>query len=227
MSWLQTAAAALRFPDPRPLPVLEQEILDELKFHLDMRTLDNLGAGMSAEEARQAAVRRFGDFDRIRKTCRRIILGERIMLQRVQAIVTVVLLGAVIALGVEFYRGQRANEAATARIMQVLDQLAGPWVVAAVPNNGQTDVDPSLTEIRVTYSKEMMDGSWSWCFDPKALATTGEPRYESDRKTCVLPVKLAPGKSYAIRCNSGDFRNFKDAAGQPAIPYLLEFKTRQ
>jgi RNA polymerase sigma-70 factor (ECF subfamily) len=43
----------------------------------------------------------------------------------------------------------------------------------------------------------------------------------------VLPVRLEPGKVYAIWLNSGKFTNFKDADGQSAVPYLLVFKTRK
>ena len=93
MSWLETLAFVPRPPDSRPIREIEQEILDELEFHLEMRTLDNVSAGMPADEARHDAVRRFGDFEKIRKACRRTLLGERIMLQRVQAVLTLVLLG--------------------------------------------------------------------------------------------------------------------------------------
>jgi RNA polymerase sigma-70 factor (ECF subfamily) len=231
MSWLQTAAAALRPPDRRPMRVVDQEILDELQFHIEMRTLDNAGAGLAADAARQDALRRFGDFERIHKACRRIVLGERIMLQRIQAILTVLLLGAVVFLGVEFYRGQRASEATAARMTQILDNLAGPSVAQTVPRNGDNEVDPSLAEIRVTYDREMSDGSWSWCQTGEKTSiypeTTGNAHYEADHKTCVLPVKLAPGTSYALRLNSGGYRNFMDIAGRPALPYLLQFKTRQ
>ena len=205
-------------PTRGPIRVVEQEILDELEFHLEMRTLDNVKAGMSAAEARQDAVRRFGDFERIHKACRRTLLGERIMLQRIQAVLTLVLLGAVIFMGVALYRGQQANEAATARMMQMneaaaelcseVGQLreaatkpppcADPPSSSTVPRTADRNVDPSLTEIRVTYNKPMMDGSWSWCYDPDQLKTTGKPHYEADGKTCVLPVKLEPGKIYTI-----------------------------
>ena len=50
MSWLQTAVFALRPPDQRPIGVVEQEILDELEFHLAMRALDNANAGMSCKK---------------------------------------------------------------------------------------------------------------------------------------------------------------------------------
>ena len=56
--------------------------------------------------------------------------------------------------------------------------------------------------------------------------TTGESRYEADGKTCVLPVKLQPKKTYAFWLNSEKFGNFKDTQGQSAVPYLLIFETK-
>jgi hypothetical protein len=227
MSWLQTAAVVLRLPDPRPISQIEQEIADELEFHLEMRTRDNVNAGMSAGEARQDARRRFGDFERIHKACRYALLGERIMLQRVQTILMLVLAGAVVVLGVEFYRSRQANEASMALMRKVMDNIVGPSVIETVPKSGETNVDPSLAEIRVTYDKPMMDGNWSWCYDPEQLKTTGKPHYEADGKTCVLPVKLEAGKAYAISLNTNEFRNFKDTTGRSAVPYSLQFTTRK
>ena len=92
---------------------------------------------------------------------------------------------------------------------------------------GAIDVDPALTEIRVTYSKAMQDGSWSWSTwgQENYPETTGRPRYEPDSRTCVLPVSLKPGKFYAIWLNSDKFKNFRAASGQSAVPYLLTFRT--
>ena len=45
------------------------------------------------------------------------------------------------------------------------------------------------------------------------------------KRTCVLPVKLEPGKTYAIWLNSQKFGNFKDTDGRSAVPYLLVFRT--
>jgi RNA polymerase sigma-70 factor (ECF subfamily) len=104
-----------------------------------------------------------------------------------------------------------------------------PVVVKTVPEAGAADVDPALAEIKVTYSKAMQAGSWSWSMASKASFPTmnGQPKYLEDAKTCVLPVKLEPGKTYAIWLNSEKFKNFKDADGRPAVPYLLVFKTRK
>jgi RNA polymerase sigma-70 factor (ECF subfamily) len=105
-----------------------------------------------------------------------------------------------------------------------------PVVVRTVPQAGDTQVDAAkVAEVRVTFSKEMTDQSWSWSkvTDATFPKLGGQPRYERDRRTCVLPVKLEPGKTYAIWLNSEKFGNFKDADGKPAVPYLLVFETKK
>jgi RNA polymerase sigma-70 factor (ECF subfamily) len=57
------------------------------------------------------------------------------------------------------------------------------------------------------------------------LPDAGEVAYDKEKKTCVLPVKLEPGKTYAVWINSEKFANFKDIGGRPAVPYLLVFTT--
>ena len=106
-------------------------------------------------------------------------------------------------------------------------QSAPPVVVKTVPVAGAADVSPALTEIKVTFSKPMEDGSWSWSTwgEENFPETTGEPRYLADGRTCVLPVKLKPGKFYATWLNSDKFHNFKDRTGRPAVPYLFSFET--
>jgi RNA polymerase sigma factor (sigma-70 family) len=103
-----------------------------------------------------------------------------------------------------------------------------PVVVRSTPASGADDVDPALGEIKVTFSKPMTDGSWSWSqlSDESFPKIQGKPKYDASKRTCSASVKLEPGKTYAIWLNSGRFRNFKDASGQPAVPYLLVFKTR-
>jgi RNA polymerase sigma factor (sigma-70 family) len=106
---------------------------------------------------------------------------------------------------------------------------AAPVVVKTVPQAGSDDVDPGLKEVRVTFSKEMTDQSWSWSTAPEGddLPDSGKPYYDKDKRTCVLPVKLEPGKTYAVWLNSEKFQNFKDAQGRSAVPYLLVFGTKK
>jgi RNA polymerase sigma-70 factor (ECF subfamily) len=104
-----------------------------------------------------------------------------------------------------------------------------PVVVKTVPQAGSGDVDPKLAEIKVTFSKDMADGTWSWSTlsQESFPKVDGKPKYLADKRTCVLPVKLEPGKTYAIWVNSANFGNFKDADGQSAVPYLLVFRTKK
>lgn len=102
-----------------------------------------------------------------------------------------------------------------------------PVVVKTVPQAGDLEVDPTTTEIRVAFSKRMQDGSWSWSTVSEETNPdiTGKPRYLADGKTCLLPVKLEPGRTYGFWLNSAKFGNFKDRRGRSAVPYLLVFQT--
>jgi len=69
---------------------------------------------------------------------------------------------------------------------------------------------------------------WSWCSQsPGTFPEIDKTkiRYLKDRRTCVLPVKLQPGKTYVIWINSQKFNYFKDTEHNSAIPYLLVFQT--
>ena len=104
-----------------------------------------------------------------------------------------------------------------------------PVVVKTVPESGSTTVDPKLAEISVTFSKDMADESWAWCQISKETYPTsiGKPQYQQDKRTCVLPVMLEPGKTYVIWLNLGKFQGFRDTDGHPAVPYLLVFETKK
>ena len=103
-----------------------------------------------------------------------------------------------------------------------------PVVVKSVPEAGAKNVSPGVTEIKVMFSKEMMDNSWSWstAWKDSSPEIIGKPYYEADHKTCVVKVKLEPGKTYGYWLNSQKFGNFKDAKGHSAVPYLLVFQTK-
>jgi Bacterial Ig-like domain len=112
---------------------------------------------------------------------------------------------------------------------EVTLESAPPVIVKTVPEAGAGEVDPKLTEIKVTFSKDMQDGAWSWSMLSKESfpKLDGKPKYLADKRTCVLPVKLESGKSYALWLNSEKFGNFKDIDGRSAVPYLLVFKTKK
>ena len=120
-----------------------------------------------------------------------------------------------------------AIQPATAQADEITLASVPAVVVKTVPEAGTKDVDAKTTEIKVTFSKRMLDKSWSWSQMSKETfpEVAAQPKYLADGKTCVLGVKLEPNKTYAIWLNSKRFGNFKDADGRSAVPYLLVFET--
>jgi RNA polymerase sigma-70 factor (ECF subfamily) len=248
---IRTLSARLPCIDLRSIREIEQEIVAELDFHIAMRTDENIRCGMLPHPAREAAIARFGDFEKVRQQCRRTLIGERIMWQRLQMVLSLVLLIAVAVLAAQVYSERRDNQESLVRISNSLRQLAErpiemtaaaddtstaasndwraerPHVVKTVPENGDLTVHYSLGQIQVTFDKPMADKSWSWVQAAKDTfpASTGDVHYLKDGKTCVMPVKLEGGKKYVVWFNSTNFQNFKDVDGRPAEPYLLTFAT--
>jgi len=109
--------------------------------------------------------------------------------------------------------------------------LAGlpPSVVRTTPECGDDAVSPGLSEVSVTFSKDMKvtGHCWSWVGvnDESFPARAGETRFLEDRRTCVLTVALQPEKTYAIWINTEEYHSFQDPDGHTAVPYLLVFKT--
>src|SRR5215475_5585656 len=68
MTWLQVFIHRLRglFLKRK----LEQELEDEIRSHLDMQIEDNLRQGMSPEEARYQAMRKFGGVEQVKESYR-------------------------------------------------------------------------------------------------------------------------------------------------------------
>jgi RNA polymerase sigma-70 factor (ECF subfamily) len=104
-----------------------------------------------------------------------------------------------------------------------------PVVLSTIPESGAADVDPQLTELQVTFSSPMLDQNWSWStLSPESFPEVNGPiHYQPDGRTCILPVKLQPGKTYATWLNSPSYHNFQDRQGGPSVPYLLIFETRK
>ncbi|MEZ6318728.1 MAG: S41 family peptidase [Phycisphaerales bacterium] len=100
-----------------------------------------------------------------------------------------------------------------------------PKVVKALPDNGDVNVDPSLTEIRITFSQPMDKGGWSFVGGGETYPeVTGQPRWVGST-TVVLPVKLVPDHEYWLSINNEHFRNFKGVNGEAAEPYPIRFVT--
>jgi hypothetical protein len=126
------------------------------------------------------------------------------------------------------YADQKAANADAAREMARANLSLEPAVQKAEPAAFADNVDPSVSEIKVTFNQAMADRSWSWCGSGEHYPEiVGDgPKYDEAKTTCTLPVKLEPGKVYRLGINAPSFRNFKSADGVPARCYQLLFATK-
>ena len=131
--------------------------------------------------------------------------------------------GAAVEPSAIFFTTQGADEKLKARTHV-------PTIVRCVPENGAQDVSPTLLELRVTFNVPM-GGGCSWCTvgdddsDFPKIATGKNYHWTPDKKTCVLPVALAPGRTYRLSLNAPGFNNFQSDAGVPLEPVSYTFKT--
>jgi hypothetical protein len=111
---------------------------------------------------------------------------------------------------------------------EVRDRLRVPKIVELKPANSASEVDPSITELRVTFDVPMGKGmSWTGGGPSYPEGPSGaRAEWSSDGKTCVLPVTLHPGHSYRLGLNSLSFNNFQSESGVPLEPVVYQFKTR-
>src|SRR6266498_3117715 len=68
MNWLREIQFGFRALLGKQM--LDAEMDDEMRSHIEMQTQENIEAGMKPEEARYAALRQFGWVESIKETCR-------------------------------------------------------------------------------------------------------------------------------------------------------------
>jgi hypothetical protein len=109
----------------------------------------------------------------------------------------------------------------------VAQAQSAPKVVKTVPEIGAKDVDPALTEIRVTFDQDMAEGySWTGSQDYPDTATDKKPYWEADKRTIVRPVQLFEGRFYRMGVNSSGNQNFRSIAGVSAELNVIYFATK-
>ena len=125
-------SASLRFGlprfDPRDDQQIDAEIDDELAFHIDQATRELVEAGQSDDDAKVNALARFGNVNTIKTQCKRIALEERIMLQRINLVLMIVVLLGVAFVSVQMYVTQKHN---TLALQAIVSDLADMKTTAA------------------------------------------------------------------------------------------------
>ena len=121
------------------------------------------------------------------------------------------------------------------RVAQLEEQLAAkavqltgpPKIISTTPAVGATDVDPAIGEITVTFDRDMGSGfSWTGGGEKYPPSDKRKKAHWKDTRTAVFPVKLEEGHYYRVGINSQIYKNFRSAAGVPALPSAIYFTTR-
>ncbi len=100
-----------------------------------------------------------------------------------------------------------------------------PKVIETTPKNGDQNVDPNLKEMRFVFDQDMARGGYSICGGgPQYPRTLARPRWV-DKRTLAVRVKLEPDHEYQLSVNCPSATNCRSAAGEPATPYPMSFKT--
>jgi len=104
--------------------------------------------------------------------------------------------------------------------------LKQPKIVSTVPEIGDQEVDPNLTEIKITFDQEMGGGFSMPGGGTSMPKATGRAHWDSTKRTCIRPVQLEPNHRYRFGINSYSYKNFSSAYGVPVSPIVFHFKTR-
>jgi hypothetical protein len=99
------------------------QVEDELRFHIEMRTRDNVAAGMSPEDAVADAMRRFGDFNLIRSNC------EEIRKERMEGVMKLARVFCWIMLGCGLTLEMTAQLATMRLVGQFLTIISTLWLL--------------------------------------------------------------------------------------------------
>lgn len=145
MTWIETIQARLPFagpPERRSESQIERDLEDEFAFHLEMKTRELMNEGHDLQAARGLALGSFGNVELIKKRCKRIALEERIMLQRVNFVMMIVVVMMVVAVGVQVMITQRYN---TVALQDITAQIAKMRLDAAAEANERGWASPTTT----------------------------------------------------------------------------------
>jgi RNA polymerase sigma-70 factor (ECF subfamily) len=104
---------------------------------------------------------------------------------------------------------------------------APPRILSSRPRTGDTEVDPGLQQVTVTFDRDMDTGGYSWTGGGPEFPGREDqrPRWR-DQRTCVLPVKVEAARYYRVGINAPSFRNFRSAAGVAVVPTAILFTTK-
>jgi hypothetical protein len=196
----------LRSDDNRPSGEVEDDIREELAFHVAEITSELERHGLSTAEARRVAAERFGDIDTYVQKCHRVKTGDRIVIQRIllgSSIVLAVLVGLLTWRILVLASDQKD-------VVQLLDRTRQELQTLRVQQQAQSARPSTATTLVSDVSGSIRDHAGSPIVGAHVLAvykTWPGGRYSQescvartdDEGTFVLPTGLAVSGTHALQ----------------------------
>jgi len=102
-----------------------------------------------------------------------------------------------------------------------------PKVLAMTPGNDAGDVDAAaVTALVVTFDRPMRHMAVVEVPGAAFPKVTGRPGYDASSRVLIIPCRLEPGTSYALRLNSEKNMVMTDNQGTPLPPVTWRFRTK-
>lgn len=110
-------------------------------------------------------------------------------------------------------------------ILSTVSLARPPKVIRMVPENGDTNVKPGPTKIRILFDQDMDTTGYSVCGGGENFPEIiGTPRW-AGKRALVFATDLKPNHDYTFGINSPSSKNFKSASGEPAEVLVVQFRT--
>lgn len=132
--------------DARSTAEIDAGVREELESHIERMVEERVASGLSLDEARRQAVEHFGDFDRYSAECRRIDLGDRLLVRRALTAACLVLLAACAYLGSRVLQFEDREREWHAQSIQNLEAQRRQILASVVATAAPADVAASSRE---------------------------------------------------------------------------------
>lgn len=144
-------------PDPRSEHEIDDDLDAEFAFHIEQLEAELIEQGVPPEHAPELARARFGNQEKLKQRCKTIAMKERIMLQRINTVLMVIVMLAVVGVSIQMYVTQRHN---TLALLDITSQIATMRIEADTEARQVAAADQGAQHAGVDEQQAPAPGLW-------------------------------------------------------------------
>lgn len=133
-------------PDPRSEHEIDDDLDAEFAFHIEQLEAELIEQGVPPEHSSELARARFGNQEKLKRRCKAIAMKERIMLQRINTVLMVIVMLAVVGVSIQVYVTQRHN---TLALLDITSQIATMRIEADAEARQAAAAEPARDRVLV------------------------------------------------------------------------------